>query len=243
MTMIIGHRGGRNVWPENSLTGFRKVRDLAVDGVELDVHRTAGGDLVVIHDATLDRTTHGTGPVAGLPRGGYSSVMLRGADEAIPDLDSVLALFAGTDLELHIELKDDVSGTPYAGLAEAVLGVIDRHGLGAQSFVTSFSISVLRAIRELSPETRLLSSLHAPLVENEGLVEALQTRLAVVDVIAIENAVLKQHWSTITSIVPLDRLGGWVSNSEDDLRYWLSQGMRQITTDEPVRALALRQSP
>ena len=239
MTMIIGHRGGRNIWPENSLTGFRKVKDLAVDGVEFDVHLTAAGDLVVIHDATLDRTTEATGPVRNLSKGAYSSVTLRGASEAIPDLDSVLALYVGTDIELHIELKDDVNGTPYPGLAEAVLDAIDRHGLGAQSFVTSFSVSVLQAIRKLSPKTRTLNSLHAPLVEKEGLVMALETRLPIADVIAIENTVLRQHWSAITAMVPLDRLGGWVPNSEEDLRYWLAQGMRQITTDEPVRALAV----
>ena len=63
MTKITGHRGARNLWPENSMTGFRNVLDLGVDAIEFDVHLTDAGELVVIHDATLDRTTDRTGPV------------------------------------------------------------------------------------------------------------------------------------------------------------------------------------
>ena len=64
MVLIVGHRGARNLWPENSLDGFRRTRDLGVDAVEFDVHLARDGDLVVIHDPTLERTTEGTGTVA-----------------------------------------------------------------------------------------------------------------------------------------------------------------------------------
>lgn len=240
MTKIIGHRGGRNVWAENSRTGFEKTRDLAIDGVEFDVHLTDAGELLVIHDATLDRTTVETGRVSALPLGAARSVHLKGTSEGIPTLDDVLEIYAGTKVELHIELKDDANGVPYPGIVEAVLAAVDRFDLRKQSFLTSFTTSILADIRRAAPDVRTLSSLHAPLVEGEGLQNALKARLAVADVIAIENAVLKTHWTEITGMVSLDRLGGWVPNSEDDLRYWLSLGLRQITTDEPIRALALQ---
>ena len=67
MPLIIGHRGGRHLWPENSLYGFRKLLELPVDGVEFDVHLTKAGELLIIHDPTLDRTTDRSGPVADLP--------------------------------------------------------------------------------------------------------------------------------------------------------------------------------
>ena len=242
MTKIIGHRGGRNVWAENSRTGFEKARDLGIDGVEFDVHLTDSGELVVIHDATLDRTTVQTGRVSSLPPGAGRSTLLKGTSEGIPALSDILALYAGTAVELHIELKDDASDVPYPGLVEAVLGEVDRHGLLQQSFFTSFTTSVLANIRQVAPDVRTLSSLHAPLVEREGLQGALEARLRVADVIAIENSVLKKHRDEITRIVPLEQLGGWVPNSEADLKYWLAQGLRQITTDEPVRALAVRQT-
>ena len=62
MTLITGHRGARNLWPENSLTGFRNAITLGVDAIEFDVHLTRSGELVVIHDATLERTAEGAGP-------------------------------------------------------------------------------------------------------------------------------------------------------------------------------------
>ena len=55
MVMIIGHRGGRNLWPENSLSGFRKLKAMPVEGVEFDVHLTTAGELLVIHDPTLEQ--------------------------------------------------------------------------------------------------------------------------------------------------------------------------------------------
>ena len=51
---IIGHRGARNLWPENSLDGFERTRALGIEGVEFDVHIARDGELVVIHDPTLD---------------------------------------------------------------------------------------------------------------------------------------------------------------------------------------------
>ncbi|WP_375263913.1 glycerophosphodiester phosphodiesterase family protein [Palleronia sp.] len=66
MTAITGHRGARNLWPENSLMGFRKAAELGCDAIEFDVHLTVAGELVVIHDPTLERTTEGAGEVANL---------------------------------------------------------------------------------------------------------------------------------------------------------------------------------
>lgn len=240
MTMIIGHRGGRNLWPENSLSGFVKTRDLAIDGVEFDVHLTKSGELVVIHDATLDRTSLGTGPVAELEQGAHKSTLLKGTEEGIPLLKAVLDVFAETHGELHIELKDDVNGLPYPGLVDAVYAEVERYGLLERSFLTSFSVSVLEELRAKYPKGRTLNSMHGPNVEREGLIPALEKRLAVADVIAIQNDVLKQHWDIITSLVPLTRLGGWVPNSEADLQFWLNKGLRQITTDEPILALEIR---
>src|SRR5690606_8940203 len=90
MTQIIGHRGARNLWPENSLAGFRNVLALDVDAVELDVHLTESGELVVIHDATLDRTAEGTGPVRLLTPEARIRTRLKDSTETIPTLADVL---------------------------------------------------------------------------------------------------------------------------------------------------------
>jgi glycerophosphoryl diester phosphodiesterase len=64
--ILIGHRGGRFEAPENTLPGFRYALDLGLEAVEFDLRLTRDGQVVVIHDSTVDRTTNGTGAVADL---------------------------------------------------------------------------------------------------------------------------------------------------------------------------------
>jgi glycerophosphoryl diester phosphodiesterase len=63
---VVGHRGAPQAAPEDTMAAFRAARDMGADGVELDVHATRDGELVVIHDYTVDRTTDGTGLVLDL---------------------------------------------------------------------------------------------------------------------------------------------------------------------------------
>ena len=65
VTLLAAHRGGALLWPENSLLAFRNSVALGADFIEFDVHLSKDGELVVIHDPTLDRTTSGSGPVKG----------------------------------------------------------------------------------------------------------------------------------------------------------------------------------
>ena len=78
MTEIASHRGGAQVWPENSPTAFRQTTRLAVEQVEFDVHPSRDGRLVVHHDATLDRTTSGTGPVCDQDWADLARLTLKG---------------------------------------------------------------------------------------------------------------------------------------------------------------------
>lgn len=240
MTFIIGHRGARNLWPENSLTGFRNLLEMQVEGVEFDIHLTEAGEMLVIHDATLDRTTESVGPVAALAPGEHRGVALRDSSDTIPTLDEVLAIYAGTGLELHIELKADVSGKPYEGLEALAAAAIDHHGLAQQSVLTSFSVDVLKKVGEVAPHIRRLNSYHMPAAEAEGVVDGLRRRLDVADIVAIEKSLLAEHWDVIVANAPLERLGAWVPNQKADLENWMGRGLRQVTTDNPDMALDVR---
>ena len=97
MTRIIGHRGARNLWAENSLGGFRRTAQLGVDAVELDLHLSQDGEIVVIHDPLLERTTNGHGPVSDHSLEALTRLRLRDTiDETIPTLAQVLDLFEPT---------------------------------------------------------------------------------------------------------------------------------------------------
>ncbi|MBX4997381.1 glycerophosphodiester phosphodiesterase family protein [Rhizobium lentis] len=241
MVLIIGHRGGRNLWPENSLSGFRNLAQMPVDGVEFDVHLTRSGEMLVIHDPTLDRTTNAQGPVADLSSGKHREVRLKeSGGETIPTLDEVLAVFKDTTLELHIELKTHADGTPYEGLAAKAFDAINRLELAERSILTSFHPDVLADIRKAAPGIRPLSSFDANSAERLGLTGGLSLMKQCSDIIAVEVSLLQAQWEEITRLVPLDRLGAWVPNEISDLEYWLAKPIRQITTDRPDLALQAR---
>lgn len=243
MVQIVGHRGGRNVWPENSLLGFRKVREMAVDAVEFDVHLTKAGELLVIHDPTLERTTFGTGKVTELAPGAHRQVVLRGSDgEVIPRLAEVLEVFRDAPLDLHIELKSDGEHVPYPGIVDAVVAVLSDFDFGARAMLTSFDADVLRLIRDALPGGRRLCSIDRESAARLGGLEtAVRKFEPLVEVVAIQKDLMREHWDAIAALVEPRRLAAWTVNDEDEIAYWLRQPIRSITTDRPDLAVAVKE--
>lgn len=115
--LVIAHRGGAGIAPENTLFAFKKSAELGVDVLELDFHRTMDGELVVIHDSTVDRTTDGTGAVAAMTleeikkldagfrwtNDGGKTFPFRGKGIKIPTLREVFEAFP--DIKINIEPK------------------------------------------------------------------------------------------------------------------------------------------
>ena len=238
MVLIIGHRGARSLWPENSLEGFRRTRDLGVDAVEFDVHLAWDGELVVIHDPSLERTAEGTGPVADRTARELATM-------GVPSLEAVLDVYAGTSIELHVEIKTDALGRPYEGLEKRLLDVIGRRRLEQQAIVTSFVPEILETVRRLSPQQRVLASLDRRSAELFGGLPAALDRFAVIGncMVAVEKGLLADSIDLCLRRVGGEFLGAWVTNDADDIAQWLARPIRQITTDRPDVALALRRQP
>lgn len=235
MVLIIGHRGARNLWPENSLEGFKRTRDLGVDAVEFDVHLARDGELVVIHDPSLERTTEGTGPVADRAAGELAGM-------GVPSLEAVFDVYAGTSMELHVEIKTDALGRPYEGLEKRLVDVIGRRKLEQQAIVTSFVPEILETVRQLSPQQRVLASLDRRSAELFGGLPAALDRFGVIGncMVAVEKGLLADSLELCLRRVGGEFLGVWVPNDADDIARWLARPIRQITTDRPDVALALR---
>ncbi|KKB12490.1 glycerophosphodiester phosphodiesterase [Devosia geojensis] len=242
MTLIVGHRGARNLWPENSLSGFRNLTALPVEAVEFDVHLSDAGELLVIHDPTLERTTDRTGPVRALPAGERGSVVLKGSEgEGIPTLEDVLEVFKDVSIELHVEIKSDVDHVPYLGLEARAAAALAAAGVSDRAFLTSFDPQVLRTVRRVAPHIRTLISFHRPSAERRGLAAGLEEAKEVAEIIAVEKSLLAAEWEAITNLVPRERLAVWTPNTEEELTYWLGKGLRDVTTDRPDIALAARE--
>ncbi|MBC7313209.1 MAG: glycerophosphodiester phosphodiesterase [Rhizobium sp.] len=242
MTLITGHRGARNLWPENSLQGFRNVLELGVDAVEFDVHLTDAGELVVIHDATLERTTEGQGPVRALTPEARLDVRLKDSDETIPTLSDVLAVLAAADgLPLHVEIKSDETGTPYPGIVEKVAAELAAQGLADRSYLTSFDVSVLEECRRVAPDIARLVSVNAAWAEKQGGLKRFIERVeGLVEIVAIHHELMEAEWDLITGLLPLHRLCVWTLNDEALIGKWLARGIGHLTSDSPDLALDLR---
>ena len=243
MVLIIGHRGARNLWPENSLHGFARTRDLGVDGVEFDVHLARDGEMVVIHDPSLERTTAGAGAVANRTARELAATPLHeGGGAGVPGLEAVLDIFAGTSIELHIEIKTDALGRPYDGLEKRLLDLIDGRQLQERAILTCFVPDILETVRRLSPRQRVLASLDRRSAEMLSGLPAALDRFAALGhcLVAVEKGLLMDSYALCLQRLGGASLGAWVTNEADDIATWLARPIRQITTDRPDIALARR---
>lgn len=156
--LMVGHRGARFEAPENTVAGFRHALGLGVRAVEFDVRMTADGQLVVIHDATVDRTTNGTGEVAALTLAELRQLDARSTFPdwpepcRIPTFGEVLDV-VGHLAELVIEIKAD---TPERldRVVPMVTAEIERRGIGPQVSITSFEPYALEVARRAAPGIR-----------------------------------------------------------------------------------------
>jgi glycerophosphoryl diester phosphodiesterase len=158
-TLLIAHRGGAALAPENTLAAFESaLRDHRADVLELDVHRARDGELVVAHDDTLDRCTDGAGPLAALTSAELArldaghhfcpdgvSFPFRGRGVTIPRLADVLRAFP--DVRVNVELKPDV-----AGLEDALADVVRACGAAERVCVGSEHDAVAERLVRALPE-------------------------------------------------------------------------------------------
>ena len=140
---VFAHRGGSALAPENTIAAFDNGLALGADGIELDVHLSLDGAVVVHHDALLDRTTNLRGPIAGRTVAELARADAGGGC-AVPTLADVLARYP--DVPFIIESKVNT-----AGMAAALVDTLRRADASARVCVGSFGLRVLRAVRRFEP--------------------------------------------------------------------------------------------
>ena len=155
---LFAHRGASGVAPENTLAAFRAGVEAGADRLELDVHGTADGHVIVIHDETVDRTTNGSGLVKSLSlaaleqldagfhfAGPEQDYPFRGHRERIPTLATVLE--ALPSIPLNIDVKQEEPS-----ILREVLAVLDRYGARGRTLLAAEGDAVMRRIREAAPD-------------------------------------------------------------------------------------------
>ncbi len=152
--LVVAHRGGAGLAPENTLAAFRRALELRVDAIQLDVRLSRDGHPVAIHDATVDRTMEGTGRVSALSLAALDALRARGAGGGgVPALREVLALARGRG-RIFIALKTN-DGEPHRALEAKALDAVQAAGVEAAVTFLSFDLLCLRRLRELNPRVPL----------------------------------------------------------------------------------------
>ena len=237
---VAAHRGGGLLWPENSLLAFANAVTLGADYLELDVHLSRDGELVVIHDPTLERTTTGAGPVRGQTAAELRALFLKdrggtATAERIPRLDEVVRLAAAGRRQLLLEIKVDERAQRYPGIEEKALAMLDRHGMSASTVVMAFEGETWRRVRELSPAQRICALYSGRTLAAMGSTAARELEAA--QRAGATDVGLQHALVTADIVAQAARLGvalsAWTVNEPAAIDRVIQLGVGLVTSDRP----------
>lgn len=237
--MVYAHRGASAYAPENTLPAFRLAEEQGADGIELDVHLTKDGELVVIHDEKLDRTTNGVGLVrdytlAELKRFCADNGMPGFADVRIPTLREVLEQVRPGRMLVNIELKTGILW--YEGIEKKTLDLVAELGMQDRIIYSSFNHYSIAEVRHLAPEAQtayLFGDIPCDIEQYAAQrgVGGLHPGLYCVRM----GHLLRTYLNSGLAV----RV--WTVNGAEDLRWLMEEGADVITND-PKLALMVRDS-
>jgi glycerophosphoryl diester phosphodiesterase len=244
--LFAAHRGGALLWPENSLLAFTSAVALGADYLEFDVHLSRDGELIVIHDPTLERTTTGSGPVRERTMAELERLRLKDragavSGEMIPTLPEVAALAARGKRRMLLEIKVDERRQRYPGIEEKVLAVLDRENMADSTVVMAFEADTWRRVRELRPDVAA-GALYSPgtlrslgLTARQALEEAGRAGARFV---GLHQALVDADTVAAARQAGV-MLGVWTVNEQDALRRFIDRKVDVLITDRPDLAKAL----
>jgi glycerophosphoryl diester phosphodiesterase len=226
----VGHRGAKGHAPENTFASFNLAVELGVSAVETDVHLSKDGEVVLIHDHTVDRTTDGRGFVKDLTlaelrqldAGSWFDPSFAG--QQIPTLEELLA-WAHDRVGVAIEIKN--GPIYYPGIAEKVIRLLRHHDMERQAILISFDHLVLREVKMIAPEVATGILYVGRFVDEAGAARA-----------AGADA-LHPNWAFVTpDLVDTAHAAGlavspWCPNDLQTMRLLSQMGVDSIGTDYP----------
>ncbi|HEV7268870.1 MAG TPA: glycerophosphodiester phosphodiesterase family protein [Falsiroseomonas sp.] len=240
-TLIAAHRGGLFLWPENSARAFRESALLPIAQAECDVHLTADGEVVVMHDATLDRMTDASGPVAARSSAELSRIRVRGtAGEAPPTLAEYLAILGPSPVAPRIEIKSDAQRRPYREIVSRTLALLDAAGQRRRSWVIGFDADTMAEAQSAGGLAGVAWLLELPVLMDIGVEGAIAVACARgFPEIGMHERVLDAGLLARFRAAGLG-VGVWGANHEPSIRRMLDIGVDIFATDDPPLAVRLR---
>ncbi len=236
MTLIFGHRGSAGTYPENTMVSFIKTYEAGADGIELDVQMTKDGELVVIHDETVDRTTNGSGFVKDLVLddilkldASYKFQEFSGTAK-IPTLEEVLKWAATLpSFLINIELKNGI--VDYPMIEERTIELVQKYGMEKRTILSSFNHYSLVKCSKLSSE------IETAILYMEGLYKPWEYAKQVGAIglhphhYAVNQAIIESSKSNHVAVRP------FTVNDEDCMLDLMKNGCTAFFTDFPKKAV------
>lgn len=238
MTKIICHRGYSGRYPENTMLAFQKAVETGADGIEMDVHLSKDGEVVVIHDERVDRTTNGTGFVkdmtllelrklnAAPTYAGEASV------QKIPTLEEFFSFLEPTGMSVNVELKTGMF--EYPGLEEKVWALTEQYHLQERIIFSSFHGQSLLRMKEVSSTAPCGLLTNGKLVKPEQTIEELGLQALHPLFLRLNAKVMKEMQAKGIQINP------YTPNTVGALSWLISKNVTSVITNFPERAMALR---
>jgi glycerophosphoryl diester phosphodiesterase len=219
----VAHRGASAERPENTLPAFELAIAERADVVECDVRRTSDGALLILHDATVDRTTSGTGELRAMTAA-EAQALDAGEGERIPELAEVLALAAGR-ARVNVDLKE-------ADIVDDALAVVRAAGAEGSVTFISFLPEVWQRLDELAPDSPLIHLVDsaaglASLAMGEAGSQRVATGVGVPFDIVNEGMVERMHRHGYGVFA-------WTVDDEDEMRRLISCDVNGIVTNRPA---------
>ena len=235
MTEIFAHRGASGYAPENTLEAFRLAMEQGADGIELDVHLTKDGEVVVIHDETLNRTSDGQGKVRDytleeLKKFSFHNHMEKYQGVQIPTLKEALNLVKNSRIKVNIELKTGIYW--YEGIEEKTMDIVKNKKMEGRVIYSSFNHYSIQKILEqdIHAETAYLFSdvtLNMEKYAKETGVKGLHP--------AVYHLKMADFLETYLNSGLKVRV--WTVNKKEDMKMFMDAGVDAVITNYPDLAL------
>ena len=253
--LVAGHRGARRIRPENTMTAFKYAMDAGVDMVETDIRQTKDHQLVLMHDAKVDRTTDGTGLVRDFTFAEFRRLNAAAHDEGFapecpPTLEELLEMVAvHPTMLINLELKEypHVEGEEMAfDTADKTVALVEKYGLAKRIIFNSFSGRLLDylarkydhryALHGYYPYFYLGPEYGCP---EDYLDVACLFHAEVVDgkIRGLEGQICPQSWFDELLSHSIEPWIGAGVKTYEDLELGFNRGARLVTTDNPVETL------
>lgn len=238
MTLIFAHRGYSSMYPENTMKAFQEAEKVNSDGLELDVQMTKDGELVVIHDEKINRTTDGIGYIKDLT---YKELRKLDASykfkkwyvkNPIPSLKEVLEWLTTNQLICNIELKNSL--IPYEGIEGKVIDLVRQYRLSERIIISSFNhYSIIRSY-QLAPEIEIAPLCYESIYMPWVYAKSIQAKSFHPKYFPALDDVLSETMANGVAVRP------YTINKASHMQRLFSIGCSAIITNDPVQAFKIK---